>query len=128
MSFSFTIHTTHWTVIRIKPLTDLYKKTAAIETDKKKLKSELLNNIAWGFVEIKEFNAEALKIINESIALDSSPEAMDTLATIHAGMGNYKEAVKTEKEALKKNGKGRGAESMEANLRLWKCKLKISQS
>jgi hypothetical protein len=68
------------------------------------------NNYAWA-VATKEFAgrksqaSSALRAATQAVSISRSPNYLDTLACVHAFMGNFDDAVKIEIEAVTKVGK-----------------------
>ncbi len=88
----------------VDALTTLYKDKEYINKYKVSRRSKLLNNLAWSFVENSIVNQTALKIAEESVKLSPDAYNMDTLANVHAALGNFPKAIEIEKKALKKVG------------------------
>jgi uncharacterized Ntn-hydrolase superfamily protein len=64
---------------------------------------EVLNSLAWEFALRKVFVKETLEAARRAHLLaPEDPNIMDTYAEAHYAAGNYEEAVRWEKEALKK--------------------------
>lgn len=78
-----------------------YEKSLSISRDN----SHALNNLAWLLAtceEIKYRNPErALELALKAVHIEKAPHILDTLAESYYVNGNYKEAIETEKEALK---------------------------
>lgn len=107
-----------------KILTELCNKKELIDKYKGKRKASLLNNIAWSFVENDIADKTALKIAEEAYKLNPSPMITDTLAAVHAGMGNYKKAVEIQKTAIDKMDDSDQKEEMKTALRKWQKNIK----
>jgi thiol-disulfide isomerase/thioredoxin len=59
------------------------------------------NSLAWTLHELGLADEKALKIAEKSVALKKDGNNLDTLACIHADLGNYKKAVEIGEEAVK---------------------------
>lgn len=64
-------------------------------------RSRALNTLAWATVEMEAVDKMSLQMAKESVELDASCQNLDTLATIYAELGNYREAVRAGQMALK---------------------------
>ncbi len=85
-----------------KLVTDFYKSGDYLKKVNPKIHSRALNNLAWVFVELNMVDKTALEIAEKSVKLEASPNALDTLARVHAHFGNLKKAIELEKTALEK--------------------------
>jgi thioredoxin-related protein len=85
-----------------KRLIRLYENEEYFKTLKPESIPEILNEIAWAMVEAKIVSPKSLEIAKKAVALNPSHMELDTLACVYAGLGNFKDAVETEKEALNK--------------------------
>lgn len=81
--------------------------------------SRTLNSLAWAFVEMEAVDEMSLKIAERSVHYDRNSANLDTLATIHAELGNFHEAVKWAKEALKMAKREQELVEIEEKLARW---------
>jgi len=63
--------------------------------------AKYFNSIAWGFYQVGYVDADVLALIDKSIGISKSAENLDTLACLKATLGEFKEALRIEQEALK---------------------------
>lgn len=97
-----------------------------IKTSAEKLTSFHLNEYAWGYFQLIENKDEletALKWSERSIELFKSPVNLDTYANLLSKLGRRKEAIRTEKAAIKL-AKKQGIETKELKLALKEIKRK----
>lgn len=64
-------------------------------------RSRGLNTLAWATFEMDAVDETSLQMAKESVDLDQNCHNLDTLATIYAELGNYREAVRIGRWALK---------------------------
>ena len=86
--------------------------------------SRTFNSLAWAFVEMEEIDKTSLQIAEHSVRYDRNSANLDTLATIHAGLGNFREAVKWGREALKMAKREKDRVDIEEKLARWKKAVK----
>jgi thioredoxin-related protein len=105
-----------------KSLYDLYENQSLVESMDEKKKASFYNSIAWTMVEAKIVEQKTLEIAKKAAELKESPDILDTLATIHAELGNFEEAVKIEEKALKLEEREYLIEEFKKKLENWKKK------
>ena len=105
-----------------KYLYDLYENQSLVESMDEKKKASFYNSIAWTMVEAKIVEQKTLEIAKKAAELKESPDILDTLATIHAELGNFEEAVKIEEKALKLEEREYLIEEFKKKLENWKKK------
>ncbi|MFC2155245.1 thioredoxin family protein [Acidobacteriota bacterium] len=77
-----------------------YKKIQSSRDLSNLARSKALNSLAWATFEMGAVDQTSLQMAKESVRLDKNCHNLDTLATIYAEFGNFREAVKTGREAL----------------------------
>ncbi|MBN2382744.1 thioredoxin family protein [bacterium] len=82
-------------------------------------KSELLNNLAWTYYELSLVSDPVLELARKSVKLQENANNLDTLASILAARGEYKQAMKYETRALKKLDRDRFRREFEDKIALW---------
>lgn len=107
-----------------KYLYDLYENKDLMESFKPKQKSRVLNGIAWTMVEAKLVDKKTLEIAKESVKLHENSMNLDTLACVHADLGNFEEAIKWEEKAIKKATQYFMVKEFSRKMDKWKKALK----
>ena len=107
-----------------KYLYDLYENKSLVESLDENKKASFYNSIAWTMVEAKMVDRKTLEIAKKAVELKESPDILDTLATAHAELGNFQEAVKIEEKALKLAEKEYLIDQFEKKLEKWKKEVK----
>lgn len=85
---------------------------------------QALNLIAWVMVELKIVDQTSLEIAKKAVSLNPVSANMDTLACVYAELGNFKEAVKIEKEAMATEVEEYSRKEYSEKIRKWQEKLK----
>lgn len=107
-----------------KHLYNLYENQSLVESLDEKKKASFYNSIAWTMVEAKIVEKKTLEIAKKAAALKESPGILDTLATVHAELGNFEEAIKIEEKALKLAERDFLIDQLKKKLEKWKKKIK----
>ena len=107
-----------------KSLLALYGNEALFKNLNEKDTPFALNEIAWAMVELKIVDPTSLEIAEKAVALSPVPSNKDTLACVHAALGNFKEAVKIEKEALAEEKDESSRQEFAGRIREWQAKTK----
>jgi thiol-disulfide isomerase/thioredoxin len=79
---------------------DKYKKIKNNREMNSASRSRDLNTLAWTTFEMGAVDETSLEMAKESVTLDKSGNNLDTLATLYAELGNYREAIRVGKESL----------------------------
>lgn len=106
-------------------------KYEQVISDKKIDKNSLsntLNNLAWALVEMGAIDRKSLEIAQKSVELDKNGHNLDTLATIYAGLGNFRDAVKTGRIALQLTASEDEQIMIEEKLENWQKELNLSNN
>ncbi len=107
-----------------KVLINLYENEEFIKNLQPELLPEALNMIAWTMVECKIVNEKSLEIAKKALTLKPSHVIMDTVASIHAELGNFKEAVEIEKQALEKTNNEKSKKDYSDKIKNWEKEIK----
>ncbi|UCH93531.1 MAG: thioredoxin family protein [Candidatus Aminicenantes bacterium] len=108
-----------------KYLYDLYENQSLVESLDEKKKASFYNSIAWTMLDAKIVEEKTLEIAEKAVKLDDTPHTLDTLATVHAELGNFQEAIKIEEKALKlEEERDYLIEQYKKKLEKWKKKIK----
>jgi tetratricopeptide (TPR) repeat protein len=98
-----------------------------ISSIKDTFKPEVFNSFAWTLHELGLADEKALKIAEKSVALKKKDNNLDTLACIHADLGNYKKAIEIEEEAVKLTKSKKSKKEFQERLDKWKEKAKEAE-
>lgn len=98
-----------------------------ISSIKDKNKPEVFNSFAWTLHELGLADEKALTIAEKSVALKKEGNNLDTLACIHADLGNYKKAIEIEEEAVKLVKSKKSKKDFQERLAKWKEKAKEAE-
>jgi thioredoxin-related protein len=82
--------------------------------------SSSLNQVAWAMVEAGIVDQKTLEIAQKAAAESENPAILDTLASVHAALGHYKEAVQIEEKALAKAQAERDQRNALKKINAWK--------
>lgn len=96
-----------------------YKKIKSSRDLNNLTRSKTLNSLAWATFEMGAVDQASLEMAKESVVLDRNCHNLDTLATIYAELGNFQEAVKKGREALKLAGREADQVIIEEKLACW---------
>jgi hypothetical protein len=107
-----------------KSLLTLYKNEDFFRGLSEQEVPEALNLIAWSMVELKIVDPTSLTIAEKAVALSPVSSYKDTLACVHAALGNFKEALKIEKEALAEEKDESSRQEFANRIRAWQAKIK----
>ena len=107
-----------------KLLLALYGNEALFKNLNEKTIPYTLNEIAWSMVELKIVDPTSLEIAEKAVALSPVPSNRDTLACVHAALGNFREAVEIEKEALAEEKDESARQEYANRIREWQEKIK----
>jgi tetratricopeptide (TPR) repeat protein len=107
-----------------KMLIALYKNDSLFKNLNELSVPYTLNLIAWTMVELKIVDPTSLEIAEKAIALNPGAASKDTLACVHAALGNFKEAVKIESEALAEEKDESSRQEYANRIRAWQAKIK----
>lgn len=107
-----------------KVLIALYKNEAFFNSLDKQVVPGALHQIAWTMAWMEIADQTSLEIAKKSVAMDPAPANKDTLACVHAALGNFKEAVKIEKEALAEEKDESSRQEYSKRIREWQAKIK----
>lgn len=107
-----------------KYLYDLYENQSLVESLDDKKKASFYISIARTMLEAKIIENKTLEIAKKAVKLDETSNILDTLAQIHAELGNFEEAVKIEEKALTLLEYDYLIERYKRKMEKWKNKIK----
>jgi thiol-disulfide isomerase/thioredoxin len=107
-----------------KVLIALYKNEAFFNSLDKQVVPGALQQIAWTMAWMEIANQTSLEIAKKSVTIDPAPANKDTLACVHAALGNFEEAVKIETEALAEEKDESVRQDYMERIRTWQAKIK----
>ncbi len=105
-------------------LVALYKNEDFFKSLDKQVVPGALHQIAWTMTWMEIADPTSLKIAEKAVALSPVPSNKDTLACVHAALGNFREAVKIEKEALAEEKDESARQEYANRIREWQEKIK----
>ena len=107
-----------------KSLLALYKNKVLFNSLNKQNVPYVLNSIARTMVELKLVDCTSLEIAKKSVILSPTPANKDTLACVHAELGNFNDAVRIEKEALSEEKNESVRQKYSERVHTWQIKIK----
>ena len=107
-----------------KVLIALYKNEAFFNSLEKQVVPGALRQIAWTMAWMEIADQTSLEIAKKSVAMDPTPANKDTLACVHAALGNFKEAVKIETEAMAVEKDESFRQEFSERISKWQVKIK----
>lgn len=103
---------------------DLYRNQSLVESLDDKRKAFFYNAIASTMLEAKIVETQTLEIAEKALKLQKNWRNLDTLASIHAALGNFKEAVNLEEKAVTLAEKDYLKWDFKSKQEKWKNKIK----
>ena len=107
-----------------KLLIALYKNDSLFKNLNELSVPYTLNLIAWTMVELKIVDRTSLEIAEKTMTLNPRAASKNTLACVHAELGNFEYAVKIEKEALAEEKDESSRQEYSNRIRAWQAKIK----
>ena len=105
-------------------LVALYKNEDFFKSLDKQVVPGALRQIAWTMAELEIADPTSLEIAGKAVAMEPTLANKDTLACVHAALGNFREAVKIEKEALAEEKDESSRQEYANRIRTWQVKTK----